>query len=397
MFIERKYKKTLQTLIKDHPAILVTGPRRIGKTTLVKNTFPRAQYLSLDDPVLVRQIEDAPTDFFADIREPLIIDEAQYAPNVLALFWREIQKLPRPSRFIFISTQNFAFMPELFESLEHCAVVNVRSLSFEELTSKVPVQDKEYIITGGFPELYEGKIMKPQEWYANYVRTIIEKDIRNMKNLDHLRDFDRFLRALAVRTGHILSYSDIAREVKIVPNTAKLWTKILNACGIIYLLEPCHMISDRKHIKSPKIYFTDTGLASYLAGIATWNQLFQSSLIEGFWETYLVGQWLRHFNEQGIALPPLSYWRTIYGDEVNLLVEDKGRYIAFESQISETPSEDSVRGFQSFQKKFGAQSLLRGYVACRTQKTFRYPPHPYFAIPGSRPIQKTWQEAQRQS
>ena len=242
MWINRNYSDTVKRLSQQFPAVLLCGPRRIGKTELAKRLFPKAQYLSLDDPSLAAQAEENPNDFFETLKEPVILDEVQYAPKLIKHLQEKIRELPKPGRFILISTRNFSLLPDISESLaEYGAIVEMRPFSFEEISSTISLSDTEYLVRGGFPELYHEDVESVSEWYGKYVTQFIEKDVRNIKNIGNIRDFEKFMRATALRNGQILSYSDLARDVKIAPNTAKMWVKILQASGIIYLLDPLLM------------------------------------------------------------------------------------------------------------------------------------------------------------
>src|SRR4030042_1120573 len=236
---------TLNTMARQFPAMLVTGPRQVGKTALVRYVFPDAEYLSLDLPSIAAQAESAPESFLRRHDRPLIIDEVQYAPS-------------------------------LFRYL------------------KAVIDENHYLFHGGYPELYASPSIDSSFWYGSYLTTYLERDVRNILNVGNLRDFDRFLRAVASRTAQILSYSDLARDVGIAPNTAKKWVSVLQASGQIFLLEPYFKNIGKRLVKSPKLYLCDTGLAAFLMGFENWEGIARHPVIGALWETHVVMKVVKH-------------------------------------------------------------------------------------------------------
>ena len=383
MWIKRKYEKTIKDLVKQFPVVVLTGARQVGKTALVQRVFPRFSYVSLDVPALSEQAEQSPHDFLASYKEPLIIDEVQYAPSLFRHLKGIVDKRKTPGRFVLTGSQNFSLMQGVSESLAgRCAVLTMLNLSFRELKETLKNPDPDaYFFKGGFPELYEKPQIKPQFWYAAYLATYLERDVRNISNVGNLRDFDRFLRATAIRTGQILSYSELARDIGIAPNTAKKWISVLQASGQIILIEPYHRNLGKRLIKSPKLYMCDTGLAAFLMGFEKLEEVMRHPVAGALWETHVVMQVVRHYFSQGRQLP-LWYWRTVHGAEVDLLIEKGGRFVAIEAKATENPDEKALKGIQALQKFYGHQSLISGYVASRTP--YAYPiSGTVKAVPGS--------------
>ncbi|HDZ23087.1 MAG TPA: ATP-binding protein [Desulfobacteraceae bacterium] len=367
MWIKRKYEKTLKDLFKQFPVVVLTGARQVGKTALVQRLFPGFSYVSLDLPSLSEQAEQNPHDFLAGHEEPLIIDEVQYAPSLFRHLKGIVDKKKTPGRFILTGSQNFSLMQGISESLAgRCAVLNMLNLSFRELKETVETADADsYLFKGGFPELYEKPEIDSRFWYAAYLATYLERDVRNISTVGNLRDFDRFLRASAIRTGQILSYSELARDVGIAPNTAKKWISILQASGQIVLIEPYHRNLGKRLIKSPKLYMCDTGLAAFLMGFEKLDEVMRHPVAGALWETHVVMQVVRHYFSRGRHLP-LWYWRTVHGAEVDLLIEKGGRFVAVEAKTSESPDKKALKGIQALQRFYGNQSLISGYIASRT-------------------------------
>ena len=372
MWIERKYETTLKKLAKQFPAIVVTGPRQVGKTSLVRQVFPDFSYLTLDVPALAAQAEESPEALLKGKSAPLIIDEVQYAPSLFRYLKTVIDARKDPGRFILTGSQNFQVMQGISESLAgRCGILNMMNLSFTELVDAFGSYDEEdYLIKGGFPEIFANPDIDPQIWYSSYLSTYLERDVRNILNVGNLRDFDRFIRAVAIRTGQILSYSDLARDVGIAPNTAKQWISVLQASGQIMLLEPYYRNLGKRLVKSPKLYMCDTGLAAFLMGFENWEAISRHPVIGALWETHVVMQVVKHFASMA-KRPPIWFWRTAHGAEVDLLIEQGGRFVAIEAKYKENPDQTSLKGIKALKNYYGDDSLISGYIASRTTHTYK--------------------------
>jgi predicted AAA+ superfamily ATPase len=383
MWIIRKYEKTLKALFEQFPAVVVTGARQVGKTSLVRRVFPDYAYVTLDIPAAAEQAEKSPDMFIHSYDEPLIIDEVQYAPSLFRYLKVKIDENKRPGRFILTGSQNFVLMHNISESLAgRCGVLNMLNLSFSELIeSRQNFTENDYLFKGGYPELYDKPQIDSHFWYGSYFSTYLERDVRNILNVGNLRDFDRFLRAAAVRTAQILSYSDLARDVGIAPNTAKQWISVLEASGQIVLLEPYYRNLGKRLVKSPKLYLCDTGLAAFLMGFENWESLIRHPVGGALWETHVIMQVVKHFFSQGKTVP-LWFWRTPQGTEVDLLIERGGRFVAVEAKFTEAPDRTTIKGIQALKKFYGVESLISGYIASRTSRPYALS-EDIHAVPGS--------------
>lgn len=371
MWIERKYEATLQRLLQQFPAVVLTGARQVGKTSLVRKTLPGFGYVSLDLPAQAELAEKNPEQFLREHGAPLIIDEIQYAPSLFRQLKIVIDRDKQPGRYVLTGSQNFLRMQSVAESLAgRCAVLRMLNLSVAELKSAAADFDEETVLfKGGFPELYARPELEAPYWYAAYLSTYLERDVRNILNVGSLRDFDRFLRAVAIRTGQLLSYSDLARDVGIAPNTAKQWISVLQASDQIYLLEPYHRNLGKRLIKTPKLYMCDTGLAAFLMGFTDWGAVTRHPVVGPLWETHLVMQVVKHFSVLARNVP-LWFWRTVQGEEVDLLIEQGGQFIAIEAKFSEKPGSGDLKGFAALERMYGAAALIKGYVGSRTASHF---------------------------
>ncbi|MFP4086819.1 MAG: ATP-binding protein [Desulfobacteraceae bacterium] len=383
MWIKRKYEPTLKKLFEQFPVAVVTGARQVGKTSLVRKVFPGCSYVSLDVPSIAAQAEQNATAFLSSYQEPLIIDEVQYAPSLLRSLKPIVDREKKPGRFILTGSQNFVLMQDVSESLAgRCGLLNMLNLSASELREADEEYNEDvYLFKGGYPELYERPEVDPHFWYAAYLSTYLERDVRNILNVGSLRDFDRFLRAVAIRTAQILSYSELARDVGITPNTAKQWISVLQASGQIFLLEPYHKNLGKRLIKSPKLYMCDTGLAVFLMGFEDWQSVMRHPMVGAIWETHVIMQVVKDYFSRGRNLP-LWFWRTVHGSEVDLLVEQGGRFTAIEAKFSETPDKSALKGIKALQKFYGSQSLISGLIASRTRNAYPLETN-VRAVPGS--------------
>lgn len=370
MWIARKYEKTLSELSKQFPVVVVTGPRQVGKTALVRKVFPDATYITLDLPSTAAQAEKDSENFLRNLGEPAIIDEIQYAPSLFRYLKVIIDEDRRPGRFILTGSQNFLLMQGISESLAgRCAILNMLNLSADEVRGIDGFDEEAYLFNGGYPELYARQDINPAFWYSSYLGTYLERDVRNIMNVGSLRDFDRFLRAAATRTGQLLSYSDLARDIGISVNTARKWVSVLEASGQIYLLEPYYRNMGKRLIKSPKLYISDTGLAAFLMGFENWDAIARNPLVGALWETHIVMQIVKHYYALG-KNAPLWFWRTIQGDEVDLVIEQGERFTAVECKYAGNPGSTDIKGIKAFEKEYGKDSLLAAYIGSRTRNAY---------------------------
>jgi len=386
MWIPRIYDEALNALFAQFPAVAITGARQVGKTALVQHAFPNIKYVSLDLPSVAAQAENNPEAFFNSYGLPLIIDEVQYAPSLFRYLKAIIDADRKPGRLILTGSQVFQLMEGVTESLAgRCGMLTVMNLSAEEMlnyTGEKTFNETDFLFNGGYPELHARPEMDRHLWYAAYLTTYLERDVRNILNVGSLRDFDRFLRAVAARTGQVLSYSDLARDVGIAPNTAKKWISVLQASGQVFLLEPYFRNISKRLVKSPKLYMCDTGLAAFLMGFESWQALERHPAAGQLWETYVIMEVVKFFFSRGRNVP-LWFWRTARGDEVDLIVERNGRATAIECKLTEVADKSGVKGLNAFAKDYGPENVKGRYVACRTSRAYPLDSETN-AIPGSR-------------
>jgi predicted AAA+ superfamily ATPase len=373
MWITRRYQETLKVLFAQFPAVAITGARQAGKTALVQHVFPDVNYVSMDFPALAAQAEHNPDGFFREHGFPLIIDEVQYAPSLFRYLKAMIDADRRPGRLVLTGSQVFPLMQGVSESLAgRCGVLTVMNLSAADLRSFQDggiFNETDFLFKGGYPELHARPEMDSHFWYGAYLATYLERDVRNILNVGSLRDFDRFLRAVAERTGQILSYSDLARDVGIAPNTAKKWISVLQASGQVFLLEPYFRNVGKRLVKSPKLYLCDTGLAAFLMGFESWQAVERHPAVGALWETHVVMEVVKAFAARGKNIP-LWFWRTAWGAEVDLLIERDGQFTAIECKYAEMVNESGLKGLDAFADAYGRKNLHACYIASRTSRAY---------------------------
>lgn len=370
MWIERKCYSYLKKIAEIFPAVLVTGPRQVGKTSLLRKHFQDITYITLDIPSVAEMAETNPDIFLENLKTPAILDEIQYAPTLFRHLKIVIDRNPHKGQYLLTGSQNFQMMQGISESLSgRCGILNLLGLSTVEILKYHQVNDLQSMLKGGYPQIWADQSIDHEIWYASYLVTYLERDIRNILKVGQLRDFERFLRSAAIRTGQMLSFSELSRDVGIAVSTAKQWMSVLQASGQVVLLEPYYRNLGKRISKTPKLYFTDMGLVLYLCGIETIKQLLASPLLGSFYETFVVSEIIKTLYNNGKQIP-IWFWRNQSGKEVDVLVERGGLYYLFEIKLSQSPSGKDLSGIQAFQRMYGAQHIAKSVILCRTEHDF---------------------------
>src|SRR3989338_2740294 len=309
---------TVVRAMKTFPAVVVTGPRQSGKTTLLKTGFARTHaYVSLENLDVRMRARDDPNGFLDQYPPPIILDEIQYVPDILSYIKTRIDEDRKSGQWLLTGSQNFALMHGVSQSLAgRAAVLTLMPLSLPEMADRAaaaldpaawlkkpagnlpasrPLAVETAILRGMYPEIALNKKVDRQLWCASYIATYLERDVRNLAAVGDLNQFERFLRLSATRTGQILNLSDMARDIGVSVPTAKRWISILEAGHQVYLLYPFYRNIGKRLIKSPKLYFTDTALATYLLGIHDRETLLNSPSFGALFETAVVTEFLKRF------------------------------------------------------------------------------------------------------
>lgn len=339
--IERTITSKLEELFAQYPVVTVTGPRRSGKTTLLKNVFPDMGYISLEDPDTRLLMEAEPRSFLENFPEGLIIDEAQNVPDIFSYIQGMVDKTNKPSQYVLSGSQSFTLHSKISQTLAgRTAILKLLPLSYSEIiNSGISFQIFEDIVFPGFyPEVIALK-RNPVDYYGNYLQTYVERDVRQLKNIGDLSTFIRFLKLCAGRIGQLLDYSSLANDTGIAVNTVKSWISVLEASYVIFLLQPHHKNFNKRLVKSPKIYFLDTGLACSLLNIESQKQLFSHYLRGGLFENFVLLELLKQRYNEG-KRSNLFFWRDHRGHEIDFLIENAEGLQPVECKSGKTYNKD---------------------------------------------------------
>jgi len=339
--IARDLTTKLKTMAATYPVTTLTGPRQSGKSTLLKATFPHYEYVSLEDLDTRLLAQNDPRGFLATYPGKAIIDEAQRVPDLFSYIQTHIDKSDEPGTFILAGSNNFLLMEAISQSLAGRTAI-LKLLPFSHLEMKeaeiLPKTIDEEIFTGGYPRIYAKSIV-PTDFYPFYIQTYIEKDVRMMKNIGDLNKFILFIKMCAGRIGQLLNLSSLANDCGIAVSTAQSWLSVLEASYVVYLLKPDHNNYSKRLIKTPKLYFYDTGLACSLLEIRSAEQVSSHFLRGGLFENMVVNEFIKEALNVGME-PELTFWRDKTGNEIDLLQHAGDRQIAYEIKSGATFSSD---------------------------------------------------------
>jgi len=341
MNIKRDLEIKLRKMAKSFPAVAILGPRQSGKTTLAQKTFPKKPYVLLEDPDTQEFAQKDPRAFLANYPNGAILDEIQRVPHLFSYLQGVLDKNNKPGLFILTGSQNFLLMESVTQSLAgRIALLTLLPFSLKELNQAniKYEQFEKYLINGFYPRIYDQKI-KPYDLYSNYVQTYLERDIRLLKNVHDLSTFHSFLKMCAHRSGQLLSLSALANDCGITHNTAKSWISLLEASYILFLLRPHHKNYNKRLVKMPKIYFYDTGLASYLAGIQNKEHLSNHPLKGSLFETLIITELIKKNINKG-KQPNIYFWRDKLGREIDCIIEEGENIYPIEIKSGQTVTDD---------------------------------------------------------
>ncbi|MBZ5499707.1 MAG: ATP-binding protein [Acidobacteriia bacterium] len=357
---------------RTRPVLVLTGARQTGKTSTLRRLFPNYGFTSLDLPTEAEQAEKEPEAFLQRHPAPAIIDEAQHAP---ALFHHlkvaVAQKRNRHAQYLLTSSQKFTLMKGASESLAgRVDVIELETLSLAEILAATPGfrQEAAIAVRGGFPELHANPEIDSVAFYNSYLATYLERDVRSLANVTSLRDFERFLRACALRSANLLNKADLARDVGIAPSTANLWLSSLEASGQVVLLEPWFSSHTKSLVKRPKLYLADTGLLCALLNIRSEEALAQSPWAGAVWETFVFAQ-LRHRERRAGRAGSLFYWRD-RTREVDFVVDAGGRLELFEAKWTELPAQSDTINLAFMRDAVGKARIAEASIVCRAPNSY---------------------------
>lgn len=335
--IHRSLQTTLGHLASKYPVITLTGPRQSGKSTLLKHSFPDYQYVSLEDLDMREFATNDPRGFLANYPRRVILDEVQRVPSLMSYIQTHVDEVDETGMYLLAGSHNFLLMESVNQSLAgRTAILKILPLSRKEMQNGgvLPATINKQIYYGAYPRLYD-KDLQPDEFYPYYIQTYVERDVRALKNIGDLSRFTRFIKLCAGRIGQLLNLSSLAVECGISVPTARSWLSVLEASYICYLLRPDWNNFAKRLVKSPKLYFYDTGLACSLLDIKSPDQLDLHFSRGALFENFVINEFIKKAWNQGQEAD-LRFWRDSQGNEVDLLVYDGDKPLAYEIKSGET-------------------------------------------------------------
>lgn len=356
--IDRTLETTLKELSTKYPVVTVTGPRQSGKTTLCRKVFPKKNYVNLEN-LDIRQfaIED-PRGFLRNHPEGAILDEIQRAPDLLSYIQSIVDETKKDGLFVLTGSQQFEVSSKINQSLAgRTALLKLLPFSIEELSGHYDISSiNRMVITGFYPRIYDKKL-NPTTALGDYFETYVERDLRLLVNIKDLNLFQKFVRLCAGRVGQILNLKNLANDVGISHTTARSWLTLLEASYIIFLLQPYYSNISKRLIKSPKLYFYDIGLASYLIGLESELHASRDPLRGNLFENMVVIEALKYRLHRG-KRNNLCFYRDSGGNEVDMVVTMGSNLFPVEIKAGETVTNDFFKGLKTFKKTFPANTPL---------------------------------------
>jgi hypothetical protein len=379
MLVKRTARAAVATLARGYPVVAITGPRQSGKTTLVRACFPRKPYVSLEDPDQREFASRDPRGFLAQFPDGGVLDEAQRGPELFSYLQRIVDEAKRPGLFVLTGSQQFGLLSGITQSLAgRVALVTLLPFSLDELAAAAMASDslETHLFRGFYPPIHD-RALDPSVWYANYVMTYVERDVRQLLNVRDLRDFQRFLRLCAGRTGQLLNLSALANDAGVTHNTVRAWISVLEASYLVHLLTPHHANFNKRLIRAPKLYFLDVGLAAWLLGVKAADDLRSHALRGALFETWAVGELLKRSHHAGRP-PNLYFWRDRTGNEVDVLIDEGETLRPVEIKSGATLNADFFAGLHRWRaiagRRAGPATLVYGGEAATTREGVRVVP-----------------------
>ena len=392
-FVNRHAEATIKRLTNSYPSVLVTGARQTGKTTLLRKLtdIHGIPYITFDDPMEETSAKTDPRTFIELHPEPCMFDEIQYVPDLFRYLKIEIDKNRHQGMFFLTGSQQFSLMEKATESLSgRIGIVQLYPLSAREIRgdefsenfiptkdfilqrnkslSKIKYSTKDTwnrIFLGGYPEVIKGNVT-PKDFYANYLKTYIERDIRKLTQVADESQFIQFITVVAARTSQLVNYQDMAKECGISEVTAKKWLSLLITSGLVYILKPYATNVEKRVVKTPKLYFMDTGLAAYLTRWTNPDVMKTGAMAGAFFETYVVSEIIKSFANNGEEAP-IYFYRDKDKVEIDLLIEENNILYPLEIKKTATPNAEDAKNLY-ITSRLKNVSIGQNVIICNTDK-----------------------------
>ena len=399
MFYKRHITKVIERQQRKKSVLIITGPRQVGKSTNLKKLLldKGVNYITLDKPLLRTSATENPTSFLIENKAPVIIDEIQKVKSLFEHIKIIVDEKEETGQYFLTGSQNFDLMKGVAESLAgRAGVIKMLGLSMRELNGAEYTEpfkptkqhlgemrknrtdyDYERIIKtihkGSFPELYKSEtdLKDWSDYYNSYLQTYLEKDIRELINVMNMSAFVKFIKAAAALSGEQLNIVNLADLCGMNVNTVKNWLSVLETSGLIYFLQPYYNNFNKRLVKTPKLYFLDTGLACFLGGWNTPEQLINGAKWGHVFETYVVGEVLKSYFNDGITDPPLYYYRDKEKNEIDLIIEEGGKLYPVEIKTTTDPNKSMVLPFAVL-KRIPDKIIAEGAIVCLAKEVLPF-------------------------
>lgn len=400
-YINRAIEDILKNRFDTSKSVAITGARQVGKTTMTTHMYPNIRRINLKNLVLLNNAKEDPQGFLENFERPLFIDEVQMVPELIGVAKTILDEVPTRSNYLFSGSQKWELMKGLSESLAGMvSILELGTLSLREInnvffnTPFIPTLDyfkerekciKEYnnlwkvIHRGGYPELYEDNPRDWEDFYSSYVKTYIERDVYDITKIRDNNLFYRFMVSVAARTGNMLDYSSISKDIGVSVETIRNWISVLEKTDIIYLLEPYYNSHLSRAIKTPKVYFKDTGLAAYLTSWLTPATLENGAMNGAFFETFVINEIIKSYINKGLDYKKrIYYYRgkdkikkavngidTFEENEIDLIIEENGILYPIEIKKTTNPKSEMAKAFDVLDKDISKKRGI-GVIICRS-------------------------------